>query len=72
MRAAAGIAVRNRPGNQSRTITETFWVARDLGGVVLKYTDGEVTVQFERVEPGPQNPGLFDVPGLSPSRRDAR
>lgn len=49
----------------STKLVERTWVATDLGGITLKSTDGESTVQLENIKLGPQDAELFEVPAAA-------
>lgn len=48
---------------EGKTYSETRWVATQLGGLVMKHTDGVQTIEIGAVKLGPQDPALFEVPG---------
>ena len=41
---------------------ETYFVATELGGVVVKFVGDGTTVELSSVKLGPQAPALFEIP----------
>jgi hypothetical protein len=41
---------------------ETRWAAKELGGLVIRYSDGVETLEIQNLKPGPQDPALFEIP----------
>jgi hypothetical protein len=42
--------------------SETRWASKELGGLIIKYTDGVQTLELENIKLGPQDPVLFEIP----------
>jgi len=45
-----------------QTYSQTQWSAQALGGLVVRYTDNEETLELQNIKTGPQDPKLFEVP----------
>lgn len=50
-------------GTGHQRLIETRWAAVELGGYVIKSTDGYETIELTNIDVGPQDSSLFELPG---------